>query len=222
MSSGSAETAPQHEALFSMRHRVRAVWKTHGMLGLLDAVTRRLLTPHAICWRILRTELAGKRGFEIGGPSSMFARGGLIPVYGVVEGVDNCDFSSLTTIGEIQEGRNFVYDGTHQAGFQLVREAVDLSGIPDEAYDFLLASHVLEHIANPLRALREWTRVLRVGGLMVVVVPHRDGTFDHRRPVTTLQHLIDDDRNGITEDDLTHLQESLELHDFGLDPKVQD
>lgn len=39
--------------------------------------------------------------------------------------------------------------------------------------DFLFASHVLEHIPDPLPALREWFRVVRVGGHMVVVVPHQ-------------------------------------------------
>jgi SAM-dependent methyltransferase len=210
------------EALFSVRHRVRAVWGAYGVRGLLSAVWRRLLSPHAACWQVLRSELAGKRGFEIGGPSSVFARGGLIPVYEVVAGVDNCDFSSLTTVGEIREGRHFVFDGRRDAGLQLVRDAVDLAAIPDRRYDFLLASHVLEHIANPLRALEEWARVLCDGGLMVLVVPHKDGTFDHRRPITTLQHLIDDYRSGVGEDDLTHLAETLELHDFGRDPKLQD
>ena len=35
-----------------------------------------------------------------------------------------------------------------------------LDGIDDASYDVVLASHTLEHIANPLRALSEWRRVV--------------------------------------------------------------
>src|SRR3569833_417437 len=86
--------------------------------------------------------------------------------------------------------------------------------------DFVLSSHMLEHSANPLKALREWLRVLKPGGTLLLVLPHRDGTFDHRRPVTTLQHLVEDFERETGEDDLTHLPEILELHDLRRDPQA--
>jgi hypothetical protein len=49
-------------------------------------------------------------------------------------------------------------------------------------------------------------------------VPHREGTFDHRRPVTTLEHLREDAERETGEDDLTHLDEILRLHDLARDP----
>jgi hypothetical protein len=52
------------------------------------------------------------------------------------------------------------------------------------------------------------------------VLPHRDGTFDHRRPVTPLQHLLEDFEQRMAEDDLTHLPEILELHDLRRDPEA--
>jgi SAM-dependent methyltransferase len=94
--------------------------------------------------------------------------------------------------------------------------------IQSESYDFVLSSHTLEHSANPLRALGEWARVLKPGAALVLVVPHRDGTFDHRRPLTTLTHLINDLEAGTGEADLTHLPEILQLHDFSQDPGGQD
>ncbi|MEA2157582.1 MAG: hypothetical protein QOE11_3722, partial [Solirubrobacteraceae bacterium] len=68
-----------------------------------------------------------------------------------------------------------------------------------------------------LAALAEWRRVVRPGGHLLMVAPHRDGTFDHRRPVTSLAHLVEDQRRGTGEDDLTHLEETLALHDFSRD-----
>ncbi len=43
---------------------------------------------------------------------------------------------------------------------------------PDESQDAVYSSHVLEHIPNWELALQEWFRVLRVGGFMIIVVPH--------------------------------------------------
>ena len=93
-----------------------------------------------------------------------------------------------------------------------------LAEVPDSSYDALLASHVLEHLANPLGALAEWQRVVRPGGHLLLVVPHRDGTFDHRRPPASLEHLHQDARLETGEDDLTHLEEILALHDLERDP----
>jgi SAM-dependent methyltransferase len=93
-----------------------------------------------------------------------------------------------------------------------------MSDLASESYDFLLASHVLEHIANPLKALHEWKRVVRSDGILILVIPHRDGTFDHLRPVTALDHIIADFRSNVTEADQTHLNEILALHDLNRDP----
>ncbi len=85
------------------------------------------------------------------------------------------------------------------------------------SYDFVLASHVLEHVANPLRALREWKRVLKPEGVLLVLVPDKLTTFDHRRPFTTIEHLEADFRANTQENDLTHVDEILALHDLSLD-----
>ena len=45
---------------------------------------------------------------------------------------------------------------------------------PDESQDTVLAAHVLEHILDYLKVLRDWHRVLKVGGHLVLMVPHRD------------------------------------------------
>jgi hypothetical protein len=43
----------------------------------------------------------------------------------------------------------------------------------DNSQDAVFSSHCLEHIADYNGALREWFRVLRVGGFMVISVPHQ-------------------------------------------------
>jgi SAM-dependent methyltransferase len=75
----------------------------------------------------------------------------------------------------------------------------------------------LEHIANPIRALKEWVRVVVPHGFLLIVLPNKSSNFDHRRPVTSFEHLLSDDAMCTNEHDLTHLGEILDLHDISKD-----
>lgn len=57
----------------------------------------------------------------------------------------------------------------------------------DDSFDFVFASHVIEHFPDPVRALKEWLRIAR--RYVVVVVPHRDRTFDRDRELTSVAEL---------------------------------
>jgi len=157
----------------------------------------------------------GKKGIEIGGPSEIFTRE--IPIYQVMKTLDGCNFSSKTTWeGNISEGKNFNYF-EKKMGYQYISEANNLKAIPNENYDFLISSHCLEHCANTLKTVKEWLRVLKKGGAIMLILPDKKYTFDHNRPTTTFAHLEDDFKNNIDEDDLTHLTEILELHNLSKD-----
>jgi hypothetical protein len=51
----------------------------------------------------------------------------------------------------------------------------------------------------------------------VGVLPNKDHTFHWQRPVTILEHIIDDYENQTAEDDFTHVDEILKLHDLSKD-----
>lgn len=162
----------------------------------------------------------GKHGIEVGGPSSVFRT--VLPLYEYVGGLDGVNFSTDTIWeGRITAGHSFEY-GARERGRQFVSEATDLGQISTERYDFLLSSNCLEHVANPLKALMEWRRVIKPGGALVLVLPNKKSNFDHRRPVTQFAHLLEDFTNDVGEDDLTHLEEILELHDLKMDPPAGD
>src|SRR3569833_2354515 len=161
---------------------------------------------------------AGKKGLEIGGPSQLFSDRGYLPVYAVAESVDGCNFSDNTVWENvITEGPGYNYQGK-PLGYQYIKEATDLEGAGSEKYDFVLSSHSLEHIANHMNAVGEWLRVLRKGGVLLLIVPDIHYTFDHKRSYSTFEHLMDDQQQRTTEHDLTQLEEILSLHDLGLDP----
>jgi len=165
--------------------------------------------------------VAGKRGLEIGGPSAVFGRRGLIPLYDCVASLDNCNFASHTIWAQHDAGDTFVYSNNRPAGRQYLAEGMDLIAIADASYEFILSSHMLEHTANPLHALRAWHRVLGADGALILLVPDKKWTFDHKRPVTTLTHLIEDLNRSTGEDDLTHMPEILQLHDLQRDPGAE-
>jgi SAM-dependent methyltransferase len=148
-------------------------------------------------------------GLEVGGPSAVFQKRGLWPAYPFAERIDNCTFHHQTVWG--------TSDGTFKVGRgkHYIAEGGAIP-VPSGSYDFLLTCDVLEHMANPLGALAEWRRVLKPGGRLIMIVPDPRQTFDHRRPVTSLEHLIADQDKD--ESDLTHLPEILELHDLQRDP----
>ena len=148
----------------------------------------------------------------------MLAEGGDLAVYDVLDSLDNCLYAGRTIWeGEVREGNTFLYHPRKPPGTQIISEATDLQSIEDCRYQCVLSCHCLEHIANPLRALEEWKRVLKRDGLLLLVLPHKDGTFDWRRPVTSLDHMVRDYENAVGENDLTHLPEILELHDLSRD-----
>jgi SAM-dependent methyltransferase len=49
-----------------------------------------------------------------------------------------------------------------------------LETVADETYDFLHSSHCLEHLVDPAVSLKNWLRVLKPGGHMVVMIPDED------------------------------------------------
>jgi SAM-dependent methyltransferase len=176
-------------------------------------------------WRLLLRQkyqpvVENKYGIEVGGPSALFKT--VMPIYQFVGGLDGVNFSTDTVWeGRIKAGENFNY-GDNKSGRQFISEATDLSEIATARYDFLLSSNCLEHVANPIKALTEWRRVIKPGGGLILVLPNRESNFDHQRPVTKFEHLLDDFTQDVGEDDLTHLDEILALHDLSMDPAAGD
>ncbi|MEO6723432.1 MAG: methyltransferase domain-containing protein [Ferruginibacter sp.] len=174
----------------------------------------KIKIPHLKQWQ---GHFHKKRGLEIGGPSAVFNPSGYLPIYDIVNGLDGVNFSTTTIWeGDLNEGKNFTFH--NRTGFQYIAEGSFLPAIKNNTYDFILSCNNLEHIANPIAAIFEWKRIIKNEGAMLIILPNKKSNFDHRRPYTNFGHVVSDYEANVGEEDLTHLQEILELHDLKRDP----
>ncbi|MGN6619183.1 MAG: methyltransferase domain-containing protein [Ilyomonas sp.] len=170
----------------------------------------------------ISSSLKGQVGLEIGGPSSFFGIKSYCPVYLFAKRIDGVNFSNETVWeGSIKEGTNYNYYD-RKTGYQFIGEASELRNIADSSYDFILSCHSLEHVANPIKALKDWNRVLKKNGKFILVLPDKKNTFDHNRPYTSFEHFIEDFNNEVDESDTTHFNEIYQFHDLSMDTGVKD
>lgn len=176
-----------------------------------------LLRGRPRCYKAALSLVNQKAGLEIGGPSDVFRKWPApLPLYDKIASLDNCDFSRSTKWAHHRE--SYLFSPEKAPGKTICCEGSDLSAIADQTYDFVFSSHSLEHHANPIKALKEWQRVTRPHGGLILVLPDYARTFDHRRQPTPVSHMVEDYLHNTQEDDLTHLPEILRAHDFSRDP----
>jgi len=69
-------------------------------------------------------------------------------------------------------------DNGHHWGTQgadiAIPDATDLKVFSDNYMNSVFSSHLLEHMVDPLAALKEWWRVLDYGGYLTLYLPHKD------------------------------------------------
>lgn len=152
-------------------------------------------------------------GVEIGGPSSIINSMGIYNK----SNMDCVNYSSHTLWSDHVQKHPFRNFDNRTMGLNYIMEATDLNQFENNKYDFLVASHVLEHIANPLLAIKEWKRVLKDNGTILLILPWKNATFDHKRNITPFSDLLKHYENNTDEHDLSHLDEILELHDLSMD-----
>lgn len=157
-----------------------------------------------------------KLGVEIGGPSYS---GGASFIYQNATSVDNVIFSNNTIWSNHTEKYHY-YNG--KTGNVIINDAVNISSIKNDCYDFCFSSHVLEHIANPLKAISEWLRIIKPNGSIIIVVPEKSVCFDHKRDYSKFSTLLSQFEKNVGENDLSTLNEILIKHDLSMDPPAGD
>lgn len=74
----------------------------------------------------------------------------------------------------------------------IVDDGERLLNVPEDSQDFIVANHFLEHCENPIGTIGTHLSKLKPGGVLYYAVPDKRFTFDFRRPVTPLEHMVAD------------------------------
>lgn len=116
-----------------------------------------------------------------------------------------------------------VDNGHHSAVFKQImhpdlhRPAEDLSILKDESMDFCFSSHLLEHYhyEKVPEVLKEWLRVLKVGGYLILYLPDRSLYPNVGEPNANPDHRWDPDYESVVEA-MEKLEFSWDLVDYQL------
>lgn len=161
-------------------------WKrikaTRTVQRLLTPTVRRLLGRPVIRIELARKYLRGN-GIEVGALHAPL----WVPRNARVRYVDYATGDELRVIH---------WDVPTVTEPDLVGNLETLDCVADSSLDFVIASHVLEHVENPLRALVTISRVLHSGGIAYIALPDKRFTFDVARQITPLWHIVRDFEEG--------------------------
>ena len=99
----------------------------------------------------------------------------------------------------------------------LLSDFHNIGELPKDSYDWVISSHVIEHLENPIKALLGSHKVLKPEGYIYSVLPLYTQTFDKHRQVTSLQHLIEDYESNKAGADWVHIDEFIRQYDCDSD-----
>ena len=161
-------------------------------------LSRRRIAPSASALESFQQKIIAlarnASALEIGGPTTNI--GGLYAQLAWAS-VDIVNWSEqdgavtrVETVGAEASSGSAFYVDDRLLGRLRVGDGGRLEHVADGSYDVVMAFHVLEHFADPLRALATWRRVLKPGGYLVVSVPWAENTYDREVPVSTIYDLI--------------------------------
>ncbi len=106
----------------------------------------------------------------------------------------------------------------------IIDDGEHLANIEDDSQDFVIASHLIEHIPNPIQGLLTWQRVLKPKGRLYLAVPDKRFTFDRNRALTDIEHLRQDYESPSRERDFLAYKEfalQVSCREFNLRPESE-
>jgi SAM-dependent methyltransferase len=74
---------------------------------------------------------------------------------------------------------------------EVIRGDITRTDLPGSAFDLILCSEVVEHIADSLRAIRQMRRLLSPGGILVLSTPHKWSTLELMGRIAFLPGVVE-------------------------------
>jgi SAM-dependent methyltransferase len=144
-------------------------------------------------WRDLFSQKLSGKGLEIG------ALHRPLPTHGGMQ----MDYADRLSLEDLREH----YPELRELNVvrpNIISDAESLTGVEDDVYDFLVSAHLIEHMRDPIGAIKNWARVVKPGGYIYLIVPDKRGSFDRYRSRTPLEHMILDYMEPSKERDFSH------------------
>ena len=91
----------------------------------------------------------------------------------------------------------------------VIADASNLSMFATGSFDSVFSSHTLEHLEDTAANLREWFRVIKPGGYLVLYLPHKDLYPNIGQPGANQDHKFD-----FHQDDITKIMEAVGCWDL--------
>ena len=105
--------------------------------------------------------------------------------------VDIIDHMSREKLIEKYREHNLNLDNIEEVDYVWHGESyADLTG-KDKHYDWIIASHLIEHTPDLIGFLNDCDTILKDDGVISLVIPDKRYCFDHYRPLTGLAQIID-------------------------------
>jgi SAM-dependent methyltransferase len=139
--------------------------------------------------------IADQRGLEIG----PLARPVVRKDQGRVFYVDHADRDDLREKYAKDENMRDLLDHIVEVDYVLESDQslAKVAG-PDGPFDYVIASHLIEHIPDIVGWFRDTATLLSPGGVLSLIVPDKRYTFDINRSVTEISQVIDAYLRGLT------------------------
>lgn len=65
--------------------------------------------------------------------------------------------------------------GRKRYGLEIIEGTLESAALPDRSFEFIHASHLIEHLNDPRSFLREVRRILKPEGFLILTTPNADG-----------------------------------------------
>lgn len=117
-------------------------------------------------WSILENQIQGKKILHFSPSQSIRAK---------IESLDSIEYVTSDYAGE--------FKATKRLNIVAIDE-------PDDSYDIVICYHILEHIENDLKAMKELKRILKPGGKCFIQTPFKSGDIYENEEVKTEEERL--------------------------------